>query len=133
MRVMNWSSTPSWGRTELTGQPMAPRCDGAADPDHLFPRGLSRPVSADQPDVHRGLAPRSIAGIARIRSDGWASAQAAPPPVPERRYALREVKTRLHQTSFRDAAVAAYGSRCPISRLPEPRLLDPAHIVTHDA
>jgi putative restriction endonuclease len=58
-----------------------------------------------------------------------ASAQAAPPDAPERRYALREVKVRLHQASFRDAVLAAYGERCAISRLPEPRLLDAAHIV----
>ena len=58
-----------------------------------------------------------------------ASAQATLPAAPERRYALREVKARLHQASFRDAVLAAYGSRCAISRLPEPRLLDAAHIV----
>ena len=58
-----------------------------------------------------------------------ASAQAAPPAAPERRYALREVKARLHQASFRDAVLAAYGGRCAISHLPEPRLLDAAHIV----
>jgi hypothetical protein len=58
-----------------------------------------------------------------------ASAQAAPPDAPERRYALREVKARLHQASFRDAVLAAYGGRCAISHLPEPRLLDAAHIV----
>ena len=33
-----------------------------------------------------------------------ASAQAVPPDARERRYALREVKARLHQASFRDAA-----------------------------
>jgi putative restriction endonuclease len=58
-----------------------------------------------------------------------ASAQAAPPDAPERRYALREVKARLHQASFRDAVLSAYGGRCAISHLPEPRLLDAAHIV----
>src|SRR5438132_14171701 len=31
------------------------------------------------------------------------------------------------QASFRDAALSAYGSRCAISDLPEPRLLDAAH------
>src|ERR1700719_4701987 len=35
-----------------------------------------------------------------------ASAQAVPPDAPERRYALREVKARLHQASFRDAVLA---------------------------
>jgi putative restriction endonuclease len=58
-----------------------------------------------------------------------ALAKAAPPDAPERRYALREVKARLHQASFRDAVLAAYGRRCAISHLPEPRLLDAAHIV----
>jgi putative restriction endonuclease len=47
----------------------------------------------------------------------------------ERRYALREVKHRLHQASFREAVIAAYDSRCAITRLPEPRLLDAAHII----
>jgi putative restriction endonuclease len=58
-----------------------------------------------------------------------ASAQATLPAAPERRYALREVKARLHQASFRDAVLAAYRGRCAISRLPEPRLLDAAHII----
>jgi putative restriction endonuclease len=58
-----------------------------------------------------------------------ASAEAAPPGTLERRYALREVKARLHQASFREAVLAAYGGRCAISGLPESRLLDAAHIV----
>jgi putative restriction endonuclease len=58
-----------------------------------------------------------------------ASAQAAPPDPPERRYALREVKARLHQASFRDAVLSAYRGRCVISHIPEPRLLDAAHII----
>jgi len=47
----------------------------------------------------------------------------------ERRYALRSVKQRLHQASFREAVIAAYSGRCVLSGLPEPLLLDPAHIV----
>jgi putative restriction endonuclease len=35
----------------------------------------------------------------------------------------------LHQASFRDAVLSAYGGRCAISHLPEPRLLDAAHII----
>jgi putative restriction endonuclease len=58
-----------------------------------------------------------------------ASAQATPPASPERRYALREIKARLHQASFRDAVLSAYSGRCAISYLPEPRLLDAAHII----
>jgi putative restriction endonuclease len=58
-----------------------------------------------------------------------ASAQTTLPASPERRYALREIKQRLHQATFRDAVLTAYGGRCAISRLPEPVLLDAAHIV----
>lgn len=47
----------------------------------------------------------------------------------ERRYALREVKHRLHQASFREAVIAAYDRRCAVSGLPEQRLLDAAHII----
>jgi putative restriction endonuclease len=48
---------------------------------------------------------------------------------PERRYALRTVKQRLHQTLFREAVITAYGGKCALSRLPEQRLLDAAHII----
>ncbi len=59
-----------------------------------------------------------------------ASAQATLPASPERRYALREIKARFAQASFRDAVLSAYEGRCAISHLPESRLLDAAHIVT---
>lgn len=48
----------------------------------------------------------------------------------ERRYALRAVKQRLHQASFREAVITAYGGRCAFSGLPEAMLLDAAHIVS---
>lgn len=51
------------------------------------------------------------------------------PDAPERRYALRLVSQRLHQATFREAILAAYAGRCAISGLPEPRLLDAAHII----
>src|SRR5712671_403246 len=43
-----------------------------------------------------------------------ASVQATLPASPERRYALREIKARLHlhQASFRDAVLSAYSGRC---------------------
>lgn len=53
----------------------------------------------------------------------------APDSPRERRYALREVKQRLHQASFRDAVIEAYRGRCALSGLPEVRLLDAAHII----
>jgi putative restriction endonuclease len=53
----------------------------------------------------------------------------APESAIERRYALREVKQRLHQSTFREALIAAYGGRCAFSGLPAPDLLDAAHII----
>ena len=47
----------------------------------------------------------------------------------ERRYGLRQVKQRLHQTSFRQAVISAYRGRCALSGLREPLLLDAAHII----
>jgi putative restriction endonuclease len=49
---------------------------------------------------------------------------------PSRRYALQSVKQRLHQASFRQAVLAAYDGRCALTGLPEPMLLDAAHIVS---
>lgn len=46
-----------------------------------------------------------------------------------RRYALRAVRQRLHQATFRQAVISAYEGRCAISGLPEPMLLDAAHII----
>ena len=54
----------------------------------------------------------------------------APQNVQERRYALRTVKQRLHQASFREAVISAYAGRCSLSGLPEKRLLDAAHIIS---
>lgn len=48
---------------------------------------------------------------------------------PARRYALSAVKQRLHQATFRQAVLAAYDGRCALSGLPEPMLLDAAHII----
>ena len=48
----------------------------------------------------------------------------------ERRYALRSVKQRLHQASFREAVITAYNGRCALSGLPEAMLLDAAHIIS---
>jgi putative restriction endonuclease len=55
---------------------------------------------------------------------------APPESALERRYALRTVKKRLHQASFREAVITAYNGRCALSGLPEPMLLDAAHIVS---
>ncbi len=48
----------------------------------------------------------------------------------ERRYAVREMRVRVHQARFRGRVLPAYTSQCTICRLKEIRLLDAAHIVS---
>jgi putative restriction endonuclease len=62
-------------------------------------------------------------------SDPGATYEGDLPSSEERRYALRTMKQRLHQASFREAVLEAYRGRCAFSGLPEPLLLDAAHIV----
>jgi putative restriction endonuclease len=68
---------------------------------------------------------------ARIAFGELAGAIATPtaPDAVERRHALRLVKQRLHQASFRDSVLAAYDHRRAISNLPDDHLLDAAHIM----
>lgn len=67
---------------------------------------------------------------ARIAFSESASPHAVPPQTSaERRYALQSVKRRLHQETFRQAVIQAYQGRCAVSGLPEPLLLDAAHII----
>lgn len=54
------------------------------------------------------------------------------PEGPQRRYAERVVKQRLHQAEFRGRVISAYQTRCTICRLHHGELLDAAHI-TADA
>jgi putative restriction endonuclease len=49
--------------------------------------------------------------------------------VDERRYVVRLVRQRIHQTQFRGAVLPAYEDRCTICNLREIRLLDAAHII----
>ena len=88
------------------------------------------------PGVYRALIPsyvmewRPQSLTARIAFSAEEDISAGPPETAaERRYALREVKQRLHQASFREAVIAAYRGRCALSGLREPLLLDAAHII----
>ena len=88
------------------------------------------------PGRYEAMMPAFIAGWdaralkARVAFGDPDQGVLAPPEnAPERRYALRAVKQRLHQASFREAVITAYDGRCALSRLPEPMLLDAAHIV----
>lgn len=52
-----------------------------------------------------------------------------PEDAPQRRYAERVVKQRLHQAEFRGRVIRAYKTRCAICSLNHGRLLDAAHII----
>lgn len=52
---------------------------------------------------------------------------------PQRRYAERVVKVRLHQKSFRSRVLHAYSGKCAMCALSHPELLDAAHITSDGA
>lgn len=88
------------------------------------------------PGIYRALIPSFVIGWdsaglnARIAFSAEEELESKPPETAaERRYALRQVKQRLHQASFREAVIAAYRGRCALSGLREPVLLDAAHII----
>src|SRR5438105_3750162 len=62
---------------------------------------LSSPAFA----VRNRIEPSPCTESTPTRCSKGAPAQAVPPDAPERRYAVREVKARLAQASFRDAAL----------------------------
>ena len=52
-----------------------------------------------------------------------------PEDAPQRRYAERVVRQRLHQAEFRGLVIRAYNTRCTVCSLAHGRLLDAAHII----
>ena len=115
------------------------------NPDAADNRWLREAFESQVPVIYfLGIAPGRYQAILPAFVSGWdASAlkarvafgvpdqESLAPPANalERRYALRAVKQRLHQASFREAVITAYGGRCALSGLPESLLLDAAHIV----
>ena len=115
------------------------------DPDAADNRWLREAMENQIPLIYfLGVAPGRYQAMVPTFVVGWDAhalkahivfgvpdEDAAQPPqtAPERRYALREVKHRLHQASFREAVITAYNGRCALSGLPKPMLLDAAHIV----
>jgi len=116
-----------------------------SDPEAADNRWLREAMESQIPIIYfLGIAPGRYTAIYPTFIAGWskddlvaklafgmplASSVAALPSAPERRYALRLVSQRLHQATFREAVLTAYDGRCAISRLPERRLLDAAHII----
>jgi putative restriction endonuclease len=115
------------------------------NPESADNRWLREAMENGVPIVYfLGVAPGRYKAIAPVFVSGWdakalsasivfGQSGEAPYSIPEnaaeRRYALREVKQRLHQASFREAVIAAYDGRCALSGLPESLLLDAAHII----
>lgn len=92
-----------------------------------------------------GVAPKCYMAVFPAYISGWDAAalkarvtfgvldqvrSVAPQDTTERRYALRKVSQRLHQSSFREAVITAYRGRCALSGFPEKWLLDAAHIIS---
>lgn len=86
------------------------------------------------PGIYKALIPSYVIGWdssglkARIAFSAEEEAR-VPDTAAERRYALRQVKQRLHQATFREAVITAYSGRCAVSGLRESVLLDAAHII----
>lgn len=115
------------------------------DPDAADNRWLKEACEAQVPIIYfLGVAPGRSQAMLPAFIAGWDAkalkarvafsvqgrdALAPPASAIERRYALRTVQQRLHQASFREAVITAYDGRCALSGLPEPLLLDAAHIV----
>ncbi|WP_291820858.1 HNH endonuclease [Bosea sp. (in: a-proteobacteria)] len=115
------------------------------DPDAADNRWLREAYEAQVPIIYfLGVAPGRAQAMLPAFIAGWDAkalkarvafsvqgrdALAPPASAIERRYALRTVQQRLHQASFREAVITAYDGRCALSGLPEPLLLDAAHIV----
>jgi putative restriction endonuclease len=116
------------------------------DPDAADNRWLREAFENAVPIIYfLGIAPGRYQAMLPTFISGWDAktlkarvafgvpdqhALAPPENAVERRYALRAVKQRLHQASFREAVITAYNGRCALSGLPEPLLLDAAHIVS---
>jgi putative restriction endonuclease len=116
------------------------------DPDAADNRWLREAMSQQVPVIYfLGVAPGRYTAIWPTYIANWSQSELKAqlafgvltttavkweqPMAPERKYALRLVRQRMHQATFREAVLTAYDKRCAISGLPEPRLLDAAHII----
>lgn len=52
------------------------------------------------------------------------------PSLIESRYAVRETQVRLHQASFREQVLNAYGRKCAVTAMKQDKLIEAAHIVS---
>ena len=114
------------------------------DPNHADNRALRESWEDRTPLIYlHGVAPALYQAIWPVFITHWdaknltahavpgesISSTAVPASEDLRRYAVIQAKQRLHQAVFRQVVLDAYGNRCAISGLPEPRLLVAAHII----
>jgi putative restriction endonuclease len=72
-------------------------------------------------------------GLHDLLETGAESAIAREAETPRRQYITAVVQRRLHQTSFRERVLSAYGERCTLCQLRHRELLDASHIIPdHD-
>jgi putative restriction endonuclease len=132
-------------RQILEGDEMIDYAFMGRDPNAADNRWLREAHENSVPIIYfLGIAPGRYQAVLPCFVSGWDAAglkarltfgmSDQPSPAPpdtafERRYALRAVKQRLHQASFREAVITAYNGRCAVSGLRETLLLDAAHIV----
>src|SRR6202790_1203307 len=114
------------------------------NPDAADNRWLKEPYENQIPIIYfLGIAPGRYQALLPTFISGWdgqalktrvtfgPNPETLAPPMDgmERRYALRTVKQRLHQATFREGVKTAFDGRWSFSGLPEPLLLDAAHII----
>jgi putative restriction endonuclease len=118
-----------------------------SDPDHWDNRALRLTIETQTPIIwFRGVAPGVfvaqspvwVVGEEPVQQQfvvaidelllGWTSDLAERPNAPERRYAERLVRTRLHQRVFSGQVLHAYDRQCALCRLRRRELLGAAHI-----
>lgn len=117
------------------------------NPDSRQNRLLRQAMELTLPIIYFfGVAPALYEAVFPVFVTGWHGKELAvdlavslpnthddlfsyPSSAEERRYSARLVRQRLHQSMFRAKVLAAYGSRCAISRLPVTSLVDAAHII----
>lgn len=90
------------------------------------PRSLSFTVAVDDVFAANLYSQQYLSGSNSHAFDQYVNEDTA---LYRRRYTTSTVKTRLHQSSFRERVLEAYRRQCAFCRLKHPELLDAAHII----
>ena len=102
---------------------------GGLDAGFAF-RGRRVPYLSPQKGIFRAAAQQVLVAPGTMIGPVDELEPTLPEDPIERRYAVRDVRVRIHQARFRGRVVPAYRGQCAICRLKEVRLLDAAHIVS---